>query len=474
MVTWNKTKIIATIGPASNNRKTLRNMLLAGVDIFRLNGAHGTTDEHRETIRMIRDVSEKAMFPAAILLDLPGPKIRIGMLKIEPIRLKCGDAVTLEFGKQMQTGNEIPVPMRQIVKNLRAGSKIYLNDGIIELAVTRIRRRAAECLVKAGGELVSHKGVNLPNTKLDIPSLTEKDKRLLEIAIEEKVDYVGLSFVRSSKNILTLKRILKRHAPEISVIAKIEKPEALKDIDDIINASDAVMIARGDLGIEIRHDKVPAIQREIIRKCMAARKPSITATQMLESMIKSKTPTRAEASDIANAVWEGSDAIMLSAETSVGKFPTLAVREMAKIAREAERHMPSLCIPPPDKSHRFFHTEAISRAAVMLAVILNANAIVTPTRTGQTALCVSKQRPEAQIIAPAEDKIVARRMGLFWGVRPLIMPEFNTVDQLLKHAEKLALKSKLIRKGDTIIITSGAHGRKGDITRLIEVRQVGE
>lgn len=475
MVTWNKTKIIATVGPASNNRKTLRNMLLAGVDIFRLNGAHGTIDEHRKTIGLIRGVAGREDFPAAILLDLPGPKIRVGSLKTEPIYLKAGATVCLHCGKSVQTNDEIPIPMKQVAKSLKTGSKIYLNDGIIELKVLNINGCKIECRVRAGGKLMSHKGINLPHAKLAIPSLMPKDRALLNMAAHEGVDYVGLSFVRSAANILALKRMISRLAPEIKVIAKIEKPEALDDIDNIIRVSDAIMVARGDLGIEVPLEKVPVIQKDLLTKCHLAGKPSITATQMLESMVEEARPTRAEATDVANAVWEGSDAIMLSEETSMGKYPSQAVKAMADIALEAEKRMPILKSKTVSSDPATFQAEAISGAAGLIAKTLKAKAIVTPTRSGRTALLVSKLRPATQILAPTDDEGVARRMSLHWGVRPMIMPKrFSTVDETLKYAEKVALESKFIKSGDTIVITSGAHGSRGDITRLVEVRKAGE
>jgi len=471
MTVWNNTKIIATLGPSSNTGKMIEDMIVHGVDVFRLNGAHGTPDEHKETIRLIKNISAGLKIPSAILMDLPGPKIRVGRLKTEPLKFKCGDIVEIAFGKDRQTKDEIPIPLRGLNGSIKRGTKIYLNDGIIELVVDKVAGNRAICRVKNGGEISSGKGVNLPNAALKIPSLTQKDRALLNIALGEGVDYIGLSFVRSADDVAALKEIIKKSGVSVSIIAKIEKPEALRDLDEIITMADAIMIARGDLGIEIRHDKLPAVQRSILKKCLLKCKPSITATQMLESMVRSKVPTRAEASDIAMAVWEGTDALMLSSETSIGKFPLLAVKEMVKIAREAERHMPKIDISELNINS---DVQAITRAAVILAQEVGAKAIVTPTRTGRTALYVSNMRPPMQIIAPTEDPLTARKMSLYWGVRPFIMPEFSTVDELLIHAERLALASKIIKKGDKIVTTSGAHGRKGDATRLIEVRIVGE
>jgi pyruvate kinase len=472
MVRRNKTKIIATIGPASSNKRELNSLVAEGVDIFRINGAHGTLKEHKRTIARIREVTAKRRETVAILIDLPGPKFRVGKLKREPVNLKAGDVVILECGKTTQTGKEIPVPYRNLNRSVKTGSKIFINDGIVELRVLKINGRMITCKVKAGGPIATKKGINLPFAKLNVPSLTARDKEILDFAIREDVDYVALSFVRSAKDIMALKRIIKRRAPHIGVIAKIEKPEALRDLENIIAVSDAIMVARGDLGIEMPFDQIPLIQKNILRRCLVAQKPSITATQMLESMVSSKKPTRAEATDVAGAVWDGSDAVMLSAETSVGANPSVAVSAMRRIATEAETQMPHFALGGNECDTTDVQAKVLSCAAGFIAEHLNARAIVTPTRSGRTPLFVSNDRPAVIIVAPTEDARVARRMCLYWGVRPIAMPNFKTVDQLLNHAERMAKRSGFIKKGDRFVITSGAHGKKNDITRLVEVRTV--
>lgn len=407
-----------------------------------------------------------------ILLDLPGPKIRLGELKSESLRLRKGSLVTLACGKTQQKGDEIPVPDKFIAKAVKKNSTIFINDGLVEVRVISVKGSDVECRVMAGGEIRSRKGLNLPNTKLPIPSLTKKDHALLDFAISAKVDFIGLSFVRTAKNIRDLKKIVMKRAPHISVIAKIEKPEALQEIDEIIEATDAVMVARGDLGIEMPFDKIPNIQKQLLRKCLDAGKPAITATQMMESMVSSARPTRAEAADVAVAVWQGTDAVMLSEETSIGQNPAKAVRAMAKIAHEAEKVMPEHDEPERKRSNKEFQAQMICFAAGVIADQVGAKAIVTPTRSGRTPLNVSGLRPMTQVIAPTENEYTARRMSLYWGVKPMTIPIFSSVDETLKSAEKSALKSGLIRKGDTIVITSGAHGDKEDITRLVEVRTV--
>ncbi len=467
-----KTKIIATLGPASDTPQKMRAMMRAGVDVFRINGAHGGTAEHRRFIFAVRNAAKKENFPAAVMLDLPGPKFRIGKLMREPVKLKVGGKITLFCGASVQKDARIPVPDAAVARSVRRGGKIFLNDGIVKLTVLKVKGREIFCRVSAGGEIRTHKGMNLPNVRLAVPSLTKEDKKLAFMAANAGVDYLALSFVRSAKCVTDLRRLLRNKAPHMGIVAKIEKPEALKDLDAIIAASDAVMVARGDLGIEMPFDRVPIIQRDILTRCLVAGKPSITATQMLESMVEAKTPTRAEATDVAQAVWEGSDAVMLSAETSIGKNPVEAVKAMSRIAKEAEKKMPQFDLPRTPCSDSERQAQVISCAAGFIAESVGAKAIVTPTRSGRTALFVSRDRPCVMIIAPTEDEKVARRMNLYWGVRPLAMPRFKTVDQLLTHAEKVAKGSRLIKKGDKIVITSGAHGTKDDITRLVEVRTV--
>ncbi|MBT3181252.1 MAG: pyruvate kinase [Deltaproteobacteria bacterium] len=469
---WNKTKIVATIGPASSSKVELKALIQAGVDLIRINGAHGSFDEHEMIISRARSVANSLGVTVGVLLDLPGPKIRLGELKLESIILKKGQTVTLACGKSKQKADEIPVPDKFIARAVKKGSQIFINDGIVEVKVLSISGSDIQCKVVAGGEIRSRKGLNLPRVKLPIPSLTKKDKGLLSFAIKQDVDYLGLSFVRSAKNVKDLKGILKKKAPHIGVIAKIEKPEALDEIDEIIAVSDAVMVARGDLGIEMPFDKIPLIQRRILHLCRMTGTPTITATQMMESMVHSARPTRAEASDIAMAVWEGTDAVMLSEETSIGQNPAKAVQAMARIAEEAEEEMSDRITPERKSDANELQAQVMSFAAGVLADELGAKAVVTPTRTGKSALFVSSTRPCTQVIAPTENEQTARRMTLYWGVRPIKMPHFNTVDELLRYAENMALKSKFIKKGDKIVITSGAHGREDDILRLVEVRDV--
>jgi len=467
---FNKTKIIATIGPASRSLSEMRAMISAGANIFRINGSYEDPVHHAKTIATIRSASAREKASIGALVDLPGPKFRLGQLNPNEYRLKSGTTVTLACGRKTQKSDLIPVPDTTIARSVKPGNKIFINDGLVELRVMGVKGNIVTCKVKAGGPIRSGKGLNLPRVPLKLPSLTKRDRELAHMAIKEDVDYVGLSFVRSASNIKALRNIFKKKAPHIRIVAKIEKPEALDDLDNIIDAADAVMVARGDLGIEMPFDEIPLIQRHIHQRCMAAGKPSITATQMLESMVSSSRPTRAEATDVAQAVWEGTDAVMLSEETSVGVDPAKAVRAMAHIAHEAEKEMPDFMGIEGVRNKHEYQAYAISKAADFLAHELNARAIITPTRSGRTALYVSRARPDMRIIAPTTDKRTARRMSLYWGVVPVHMPSFKTVDEMLTVAEAMARKSRFIRKGDTIVITSGAHGKTDDITRLVEVR----
>jgi pyruvate kinase len=427
--------------------------------------------EHASNIALVRKVSGELRLPIAILYDLPGPKLRLGELKGESRFLKTGQKVVLACGKNAEDADGIPVKDEFISRSVSRGSKIFINDGVVELNVDRVVRHRMECTIVAGGEIRSRKGINLPRADLPVASLTSRDKELLNFAMRAGVDYIGLSFVRSAKNVADLRKLLRRHQG-IGIVSKIEKPEAIDDIDNIIDASDAIMVARGDLGIEMPFDEVPLIQRTLLQKCLSAVKPSITATQMMESMIHSARPTRAEAADVAMAVWEGTDAVMLSGETSIGENPALAVKAMANVALEAEKAMPEFSLPSKKISRSEQQAQVISLAASLIADDLAARAIVSPTRSGRTPLFISSTRPATPIIGLTERGEIARRMQLYWGVRSMKMPKFKTVDQMLSHAGRVALESSLIHKGDTIVMISGAHGARDDITKLVEVRRV--
>jgi len=470
---WNRTKIVATLGPASANKTELEAMINAGVDIIRINGAHGDDEQHRSMISLVRKVSGRAGVSIAILFDLPGPKIRLGTLKDKKKQLKRGETLVFACGKNVQTDDRIPVSAAFVAASVKKGNFIYVNDGLVKLKVKAVHGRDVECTVISSGWISSKKGLNLPGAKLNVSSLTPNDKKLLSLALDEGVDYVGLSFVRTAKNVADLRKLINKKSRDVGIIAKIEKPEAVDNLDAIIEKADAIMVARGDLGIEMAFDKLPIIQRMILKKCREAGKPSITATQMMESMVSASTPTRAEVADIAMAVWEGTDAVMLSEETSIGQNPAKAVFAMSKVAYQAESEMLSMGHTHLRKSDKKeLQAQVIAFAADDIADELNAKAIVAPTRSGRTALFISNARPSTSIVAPTESAAIARRMCLYWGVMPMMMPTFDTVDELLRHAESVVLKSRIVKKGDNIVMVSGAHGKKDDITKLIEVRKV--
>ncbi|PIU56779.1 MAG: pyruvate kinase [Deltaproteobacteria bacterium CG07_land_8_20_14_0_80_38_7] len=471
MIVWNHSKIIATVGPASESKKELLLMLRAGADVFRINGAHGDFDQYNRIIDRVREVGKKEKFPPAIMIDLPGPKYRLGKIKNDSMMLHKGRQIILSCKHTKQIDDTIPVPCA-LHKMLKKNDKVYINDGLVCLIVRSVKSTHVECEVACAGEIRSGKGINLPNLSVDVPAMTPRDKEILDFAVESEVEYVCMSFVRHAKDLQILKNLIKRKTPYLKLIAKIEKPEALEEIDNIIDVADAVMVARGDLGIEIPFARLPIVQKEILKRCMIAGKPSIVATQMLESMVNSKRPTRAEATDVAEAVWGGADALMLSEETTIGIDPANAVAAMVSIAYEAEGEM-----PPPQQMRRELdqnnlQAQVLAEAAVLIAEELGACAIVAPTRSGRTPLFVSRQRPCVPILAPTSNEHVARSMNLCWGVIPMMMKEVETVDELLSQAEKAALHSGFIKKGDRIVIASGAHGAKDDVTKLVEVRVV--
>src|SRR5512139_1978521 len=398
-----RTKIIATIGPASSSSSVIAKLIRAGMDAARLNFSHGDRKDHRTRIRLIRQEAKKAGRHIAIIQDLQGPKLRVGDMQNDGVPLRRGDTVTLTTKKVLGTSRLVSVSYPRLARDLRSGDRVLFDDGRLEARVVRKGVDGVQCRVVRGGVLKSHKGINLPGARLSLPSLSAKDRQDLQFGIEQGVDYVALSFVRTAKDIEATRAFLRRNGAAIPVIAKIEKPEALDNLAGIIGASDGIMVARGDLGVEMSPEQVPLLQKLIIRSCNEAEKPVITATQMLESMIESPQPTRAEASDVANAILDGTDCVMLSGETAVGRYPVQAVAVMARIAEQAETSLNPL---PPDR-HIGGMDESVAHAACRAAAEQHARAIVTFTQSGGTALLVSKHRPDADIIAPTPFERVA-------------------------------------------------------------------
>ena len=453
-----KTKIIATVGPACESESQLRSLIRAGVDIFRINASHTTVPALEAWIRHINRVRTKEKPELAILVDLQGPRIRTGLLKNQAsLYLRKGEKVYLVPCSKPGEGDIITTTCREIRSMVKKGDPILLDNGLLELKVTKMEKTRLVCTVMAGGRLGQNKGINLPNAPVTLPTLTPHDKRCLKVAAKMNADFIALSFVRSQKDILTVKNLLKRYKNDIPVIGKIEKPVAVKNIKRILEVTDALMVARGDLGIEMGIEKIPAVQKSLIEIANQHCVPIITATQMLESMIENINPTRAEASDIANAVFDSTDAVMLSGETAIGKHPTRAVKVMASIVAEAERHIseqPDL-VPQALTQYKGSPIHAIARAARAASRNLGAKAIFAFTVSWKTARLVSKLGPRARIVALTPSKSTLRRLSLLWAVYPVQIRNSKNTDALIREVTQITIKKKLIKKGDPVVILSG-------------------
>jgi pyruvate kinase len=465
-----RTKIIATIGPASSSPAVIAKLIHAGMDAARLNFSHGERKDHIARIRLIRQASISAGKPIAIIQDLQGPKLRVGNMQNDGVALKRGAAVTLTTKKVVGTSGLISITYPLLAKDLRPGDTVLFDDGRLELRVVRRSGNGLQCKVIRGGTLKSHKGVNLPGANLTLPSLSPKDRQDILFGIGRGVDYIALSFVRTASDIEATRSFIRKAGADIPVIAKIEKPEAIRNLEEIIHAADGIMVARGDLGVEMSPEQVPLLQKLIIRACNDAEKPVITATQMLESMIENPQPTRAEASDVANAILDGTDCVMLSGETAVGKYPVQALAVMARIAVQAETSLEPI---PPDK-HIGGLDESVAHAACRAAAEQHARAIVTFTQSGSTALLVSKHRPAADIIAPTPFERVARKVSLYWGVIPVILKTKKTTDDMIRSVEAVMLEKELARKRDVIVITAGVPIGVAGSTNMMKIHRVGE
>ncbi len=472
---FRRTKIICTLGPAVNTLDKIIGLIEAGMDVARLNFSHGDYEEHLNFIKLVRKASEITGKHIPILQDLQGPKIRVGKLKSEPMDLKTGELVILTTEKNYTSfsgENVIPVQYEYLTEDLKPGDTVLLDDGLIELKVLKVEDGKVKCEVVDGGILKSHKGVNLPGVDVRIPSLTEKDVEDLKFGLENEVDFVALSFVRKKDDIIDLLSKMESFGRNVPVIAKIEKVEAVKSIDEIIEVADGIMVARGDLGVELPTEDVPVLQKMLIKKANKAGKPVITATQMLESMISNPRPTRAEATDVANAVLDGTDAVMLSSETSIGKFPIESVQVMDRIIRTIETQY-KFYEPVFDSNLKLKdEVDAIGRAACLLAQQLNAKAIVTITHTGATAKAISKYRPNVKIIALTDSYEVVRRLNIVWGVIGVKIKEITETDQTIQNAKIQLRESKLLNPGDLIILTAGIPLFQRGSTNMIKVEKI--
>lgn len=465
-----KTKIIATLGPASSSVEMITRLLDAGVDVFRLNFSHGTNREKKDIIAAIRRLSARREKAVGILADLQGPKIRTGRMEGGALPLAKGELLDITTEEAIGRPGLISTIYRALPQDVKAGSRILMDDGLIELKVLSVSANRVKCTVIEGGVLKDLKGINLPGVNVSSPSLTEKDRIDLEFCLKERVDFIALSFVRKSADVDELKRIIYDHGLNIPVVAKIEKPEALRNFQGILKAADAIMVARGDLGVEINAEKVPLIQKKIIRACNTAGKPVITATQMLESMISHPRPTRAETSDVANAILDGTDAVMLSGETASGQYPVEAVRTMVKVALDVERSE-LRDIPHSMGPHSNNTAEAVAEAACHAASTLKAKAVAVLTQSGGTALRIAKFRPQVPIIAFTPFPEIKRRLSLCWGVMSRTIGAMEGTDQQINVVEETLLSSGF-KKGDVIVITMGVPLEARGSTNLMKVHKL--
>lgn len=456
-----RAKIICTVGPASNSDETLRDLMRLGMDVARLNFSHGTHEEHGLVIERLRRAAENENRTLCILQDLQGPKIRTGLLKDHAlIALETGSRVTITPREIEGTPALISTTFPGLAAEVAPGARILLADGLIELRVIDVRGEDVESEVVNGGQLGEHKGINLPGIALSIPALTEKDRVDLEFGLKHGVDMVAVSFVRSASDVLSVKQIIADHGSDVPVISKLEKPQALEHLEEILQATDGVMVARGDLGVEMPPEKVPVIQKQVIRRCAEWRKPVITATQMLESMVENPRPTRAEASDVANAIFDGSDAVMLSAETATGRYPREAVAMMARIVVEAEHNMRGF--PRRRREiHALSIAETICESIAHAAEDLQMGAIAVFTETGNTARMISKYRPKAGIYAFSHLSSVCNRMNLFWGVYPIQRDQAGSAEDMLSAAEQELLRQGRIKAGEVLGVVAGTQMASG-------------
>jgi len=494
-----RTKIICTIGPASDGPQMINALIFAGMDVARLNFSHGRLEEHAERIRLIRACEAKTGRHIAVLQDIQGPKIRVGQVAGSPRPVAKGERLFFTDAEEKSNPECIYVPYPHLTRDLRPDQKIYLDDGLIELQVVNVEPGLLECLVTVGGELKSRMGMTLPGVRVDLPPLGENDLVHIRFGVEHGVDYIAASFVRRAAHVEAVRRVVESFGGNIPIIAKIESEEGVANIEEIIAAADGVMVARGDLGIELPPEEVPLVQKHLISRCNQAGKPVITATQMLDSMIRNPRPTRAEVTDVANAILDGTDAVMLSGETAVGKYPVEAVLTLAKVAERAEDAMAFGRIqkvsPPSDGRHFLFSfdesnlsfdenkaghpyhrassvAEAIARATCETAHTVKAKAIICSTQSGATARLVSKYRPRPPIVAVTPNESVVRRLSLIWGVYPVLGPKAVNTDDMMDVAMSAALHSNIIKKGDVVAVAAGVRTGEPGSTNLLQIHMV--
>lgn len=470
-----RTKIVCTLGPSTDKEEVLRNLMKNGMNVARMNFSHGTHEEQKARLDMIKKLREELNLPVAALLDTKGPEIRIGDVEGGKLELKPDQEFTLTTEEMLGTEKKVTITYKELYKDVEPGDSILIDDGLIGMEVVRIDESDIVCRVKNGGFISNHKGVNVPGVELNMPFVSPKDLADIVFAVEQDYDFIAASFTRTAEDIMEIRKILQEHGGEkIHIIAKLENKQGVKNCEDILRVADGIMIARGDMGVEIPLEEVPVIQKELIRKAMHMGKPVITATQMLDSMMKNPRPTRAETSDVANAIYQGTSAIMLSGETAAGAYPIEAVQTMAKIAERTEQDIdysrefkPRKLAEAPDV------TSAISHATCTTAADLKAAAIVAVFKSGRTVSRIAKYLPVCPIIGCTTDERVYRQLNLLWGVTPVVMEEANTADELFDHAVELAEQKGLIARGELVVIAAGVPVGLSGTTNMMKVQIAG-
>lgn len=472
-----RTKIVCTLGPASESKEVFKQLVTHGLNVARLNFSHGSHEEHQKRIDVIKEVRREMNIPVAILLDTKGPEIRTGKFEVPEVMLEEGQTFTITTREVMGNQEICHVSYEGLPSDVSPGSQILIDDGLVGLEVLEVKEGTdIVCRVLNGGIVKNHKGVNVPNVSINLPAITPKDRADIEFGIQNNIDFIAASFVRKSADVLAIREILEQNnAGHIQIISKIENQEGMDNLDEIIEASDGIMVARGDLGVEIPTEEVPLAQKTMIRKCNKVGKPVITATQMLDSMIRNPRPTRAEVTDVANAIFDGTDAIMLSGETAAGKYPVEAVKTMSVIARRTESAIDYReLLRSKDLNKETSITDAISNATCNIAMDLGASAIVTATSSGYTARMVSKFRPAQIIVAATTDKRVTRQLSLSWGVYSVLTIHLESTDDIIDSSIAKALECELIERGDLVVITAGVPVGVSGTTNLIKAHIVGE
>ncbi len=469
-----KTKICSTIGPASSEIDIIEGLIKAGTDVFRLNFSHGSLHDHAEAIAKIRKASERFGLPIPIMQDLQGPKIRIGKIENDSMQLKRGQKVVVTTTRTGGKNRSLWTSYRGLPRDLHKDDRILLDDGLIQLRVMSIKGNEIACRVIEGGILRSNKGINLPGVAISLPALTKKDKVDLSFGLKHDIDLVAISFVRNADDLRDIQRFMQRHKSHSLLISKLEKPEAVIDLDNILLVSDGVIVARGDLGVEIAVERVPSVQKRILNRCRRGGVPSIVATHMLESMRHSPRPTRAEVSDVANAVHEGADAVMLTAETAVGERPVQTVKMLARIIREAERELDLGCAGSAIAGRREKTvSDAVAEAACQAAKELRVKVIVTLTQSGYTARMIAKYKPEAAILAFTPHPAVCRQMNMYWGVKPRLMNFSGDLQKILKQLDETLIKEKIALLHENIIVVLGLPFLAQGTTNQMTVHTIG-